>query len=48
MKLCVLANLYGSKTLDETLGRLKSLGVEIDTLTPQMIEYLNSWTVGTN
>ncbi len=28
MKLCVLANLYGSKTLDETLGRLKSLGVE--------------------
>ena len=28
--------------------KLKSLGVEIDTLTPQMIEYLNSWTVGTN
>lgn len=28
MKLCVLANLYGSKTLDETLCRLKSLGVE--------------------
>ncbi len=28
MKLCVLANLYGSKTLDETLARLKSLGVE--------------------
>ena len=28
MKLCVLANLYGSKTLDQTLARLKSLGVE--------------------
>jgi sugar phosphate isomerase/epimerase len=28
MKLCVLANLYGNKTLDETLCRLKSLGVE--------------------
>ena len=28
MKLCVLANLYGTKTLDETLARLKSLGVE--------------------
>ena len=28
MKLCVLANLYGSKTLDETLARLKSLGVQ--------------------
>lgn len=28
MKLCVLANLYGSKTLDETLCRLRSLGVE--------------------
>ena len=31
MKLCVLANLYGNKTLDETLCRLKSLGVEIQT-----------------
>ena len=28
MKLCVLANLYGNKSLDETLCRLKSLGVE--------------------
>ena len=28
MKLCVLANLYGNKSLDETLARLKSLGVE--------------------
>ncbi len=28
MKLGVLANLYGDKTLDETLAKLKSLGVE--------------------
>ena len=28
MKLCVLANLYAAKSLDETLCRLKSLGVE--------------------
>ena len=28
MKLCVLANLYGNKTLDEALAKLKSLGVE--------------------
>ena len=28
MKLCVLANLYGNKSLDEALARLKSLGVE--------------------
>lgn len=28
MKLCVLANLYGNKTLDEALARLSSLGVE--------------------
>ena len=28
MKLCVLANLYGNKTLDDTLARLSSLGVE--------------------
>ena len=28
MKLCVLANLYGNKTLDEALSKLKSLGVE--------------------
>ncbi len=28
MKLCVLANLYGTKPLDETLGILKGLGVE--------------------
>ena len=28
MKLCVLANLYGSKPLDETLSILKGMGVE--------------------
>ena len=28
MKLCVLANLYGDKTLAETLDRLAGLGVE--------------------
>ena len=28
MKLCVLANLYGAKPLDEALAKLKSLGVE--------------------
>ncbi len=28
MKLCVLANLYGAKSLDETLSILKGLGVE--------------------
>ena len=28
MKLCVLANLYGAKPLDETLSILKGLGVE--------------------
>ena len=28
MKLCVLANLYGAKPLDEALARLQSLGVE--------------------
>ncbi len=27
--------------------KLKSMGVEIDTLTPQQVEYLNSWTSGT-
>ena len=28
MKLCVLANLYGSKPLDEALSILKGMGVE--------------------
>ena len=27
--------------------KLKSMGIEIDTLTPEMEEYLNSWQVGT-
>ena len=29
MKLCVLANLYANLTLDETLAKLKALGVDI-------------------
>ncbi len=27
--------------------KLASMGVSIDTLTPEMLEYLNSWTIGT-
>ncbi len=27
--------------------KLKSMGIKIDTLTPQMLEYLNSWQIGT-
>jgi len=27
--------------------KLKSMGIEIDELTPEMIEYMNSWTIGT-
>lgn len=27
--------------------KLKSMGIEIDTLTHEMVEYLNSWTIGT-
>lgn len=27
--------------------KLKSIGIEIDTLTPEMIEYMNSWETGT-
>jgi adenosylhomocysteinase len=27
--------------------KLKALGVEIDVLTPGMVEYMNSWTIGT-
>ncbi|NEO26760.1 MAG: adenosylhomocysteinase, partial [Kamptonema sp. SIO4C4] len=27
--------------------KLKAMGIEIDTLTPDQIEYINSWTVGT-
>lgn len=35
--------------LDQEIARLKleAMGVSIDTLTPEMLEYLNSWTVGT-
>ena len=33
MKLSVLANLYGTKTLDETLGILSGLGVNIENMT---------------
>lgn len=35
--------------VDEEIAslKLKSFGVEIDTLTDEMVEYLNSWTVGT-
>jgi adenosylhomocysteinase len=36
-------------TIDETIARLKllSLGLSIDTLTPEQEQYLNSWTLGT-
>ena len=27
--------------------KLQSMGIDIDVLTPQMLEYLNSWTIGT-
>lgn len=27
--------------------KLKSMGIEIDTLTPSMVEYMNSWQIGT-
>ncbi len=27
--------------------KLKAMGVQIDVLTPEMLEYLNSWTIGT-
>lgn len=35
--------------VDQEIAKLKlnSMGVKIDTLTPEMIEYLNSWTIGT-
>ena len=36
-------------SIDEEIARLKlmSMGVEIDTLTPQQVKYLNSWEEGT-
>jgi adenosylhomocysteinase len=35
--------------LDREIARLKlkAMGIEIDTLTPTQVEYLNSWTAGT-
>ncbi|MDO4182229.1 MAG: adenosylhomocysteinase [Coriobacteriia bacterium] len=35
--------------IDDEIARLKleTLGIEIDTLTPEQVEYLNSWTLGT-
>jgi adenosylhomocysteinase len=35
--------------IDREIARLKleSMGVTIDTLTPEQVEYLNSWTHGT-
>ncbi|MCS6943643.1 MAG: adenosylhomocysteinase [Geminocystis sp.] len=35
--------------IDQEIARLKlqGMGITIDTLTPEQIEYLNSWTVGT-
>jgi adenosylhomocysteinase len=35
--------------VDEAIARLKlkAMGVQIDSLTPEQIEYGNTWTVGT-
>ena len=35
--------------VDNEIARLKlaSMGVKIDTLTPEQVEYLNSWEMGT-
>jgi adenosylhomocysteinase len=37
------------KEIDDEVARLKlaSLGIEIDTLTPEQVKYLNSWDEGT-
>jgi len=37
------------KEVDQDIARLKlqAIGITIDTLTPDQIEYINSWTVGT-
>jgi len=37
------------RELDERVARLKleSMGIEIDTLTPEQVEYLKSWRYGT-
>ncbi len=38
-----------SKEIDEEIARIKldSMGIEIDTLTDEQVEYLNSWSAGT-
>lgn len=44
------ANCYDvPKDIDNNIARLKlqTLGVEIDTLTPEQVHYLNSWKMGT-
>ena len=35
--------------VDKEIARLKlqAMGISIDTLTPEQIKYMNSWTVGT-
>jgi adenosylhomocysteinase len=37
------------RDIDKEIARLKleTMGVDIDRLTPEQDEYLNSWTVGT-
>ena len=37
------------KDVDQEIARLKlqAMGIKIDTLTPEQVHYLNSWTVGT-
>lgn len=37
------------KEVDDEIAKLKleAMGVEIDVLTPSMVEYMNSWTIGT-
>jgi adenosylhomocysteinase len=35
--------------VDQEIAQLKldSMGISIDSLSPEMLEYMNSWTVGT-
>ncbi|NEQ18301.1 MAG: adenosylhomocysteinase, partial [Moorea sp. SIO3E2] len=37
------------EAVDKEIARLKlqAMGINIDTLTPEQIEYMNSWTSGT-
>jgi adenosylhomocysteinase len=37
------------KDIDQEIARLKlqAMGIKIDTLTPEQVHYLNSWTEGT-